>query len=184
MYPIHLAIAKYGEDNFEFKILEWTDDFNNKEKEYIKTLNTICPNGYNIAEGGSNMIMFGEDHPRNTLPDIIVTKIIEELKDGKLSDRELAKKYETTDKIIADINHGYSHHKDEIQYPIRKKLGLQKISEEQLFEIRKYLKDTCLSYQEIANLYGVSKGAIYHINKGLTFFDNKIDYPIRKEPNG
>ena len=69
MYPIHLAIAKYGEDNFEFKILEWTDDFNNKEKEYIKTLNTICPSGYNIAEGGSNMIMFGEDHPRNTLPE-------------------------------------------------------------------------------------------------------------------
>lgn len=180
MYPLHLAISKYGEDNFDFKILEWTDDFNNKEKEYIKIMNTICPNGYNISEGGSNMIMYGQNHPRNTISDIDVNKIIDELMNGNLSDRDLAKKYKTTDKIIADINHGYTHRRDGIKYPIRKKNGLQQISERQLIEIQKYLKDTHLTYQEIADMYNVSKGAIYHINKGLTFHNDNIDYPIRK----
>lgn len=58
-YPIHLAIAKYGEENFSFKILEWTEDYNNEEKRLIKKYNSLSPNGYNILEGGSNPVMYG-----------------------------------------------------------------------------------------------------------------------------
>lgn len=178
--PIHLAIAKYGEDNFNFDILEWTDDYDNREIQTIKELNTIAPNGYNISSGGNCNVMIGEEHPRNTLSDLTLLNIIKDLKESKMSDREIARKYNTTDKIVADVNHGYAHKKDNISYPIRRKIGLQKLSVAQADEIIELLKNTTMSYQELANKYGISKGVIYHINKGLTFHDDNRIYPIRK----
>lgn len=179
-YPIHLAISKYGENNFSFDILEWTEDYDEREKQLICELGTISPSGYNIATGGGNNVMIGEDHPRNTIDNNTVLSIIQELKEGSLSDRDIAKKYCTTDKIVADINHGYSHHIDNETYPIRKKIGLQKITEEQLKEIVRCLSETHMSYQQLADKYNVSRGAIYHINKGLTFHDDNLVYPIRR----
>lgn len=178
-YPIHLAIAKYGESNFSFDIVEWTEDYDNREIQLIKELNTLSPNGYNIATGGVRNVMIGEEHPRNTVDDNTVTCIIKDLSDGKLSDRDIAKKYITTDKVVADINHGYSHRRDNVDYPIRKKSGLQKLSLQQVEEIIDKLSHTTMTYEEIAKQYGVSKGAIYHINKGLTFYDSNRKYPIR-----
>ncbi|HSH25528.1 MAG TPA: NUMOD1 domain-containing DNA-binding protein [Massilibacterium sp.] len=49
---------KYGEDVFEFKILECRDknidELNDSEDFWIRTLNTITPNGYNSVYGGRN----------------------------------------------------------------------------------------------------------------------------------
>lgn len=177
--PIHLAISKYGEDNFDFEILEWTDDYDNREKQIINELNTISPNGYNVSSGGNSNVMIGEDNPRNTLSNKVVLNIIKDLKESQLSDRDIARKYNSTDKIIADINHGYTHKQNDIIYPIRRKIGLQKLSMEQVNEIIEHLKNTTISYQELADKYKVSKGAIYHINKGLTFHDDSRVYPIR-----
>lgn len=59
----HSAIRKYGDDNFEWKVLERckTKDFLNKrEKYYIKKLNTSIPNGYNLNNGGSSVAGFGQ----------------------------------------------------------------------------------------------------------------------------
>ena len=63
--PIHLAISKYGVDNFDFKVLEWTEDYDNREIQVIKELDTLSPNGYNVAKGGNSNVMLGDDHPRN-----------------------------------------------------------------------------------------------------------------------
>lgn len=177
--PIHQAIKKYGEENFSFTILEWTENFNKREIELIKEYNCKVPNGYNISSGGENYIMYGEDNPKNTIKENIVNKIIEELKNNNLSDRAIAKKYNTTDKIIADINHGITHYRKEISYPIRIKKGLQKIKREELNTIKYLLKNTNKSYKEIAKIFNLSKGAIYHINKGLTFYNINEKYPIR-----
>ena len=177
--PIHMAISKYGADNFDFKVLEWTEDYDNREIQVIKELDTLSPNGYNVAKGGNSNVMLGEDHPRNVLSNKAVQEVIAELKENKLSDREIAKKYGATDKIIADINHGYSHHNDKETYPIRRKLGLQKLTIQQVKDIIWKLINTKLSYQEIADIYKVSKGAIYHINKGLTFHSDEYIYPLR-----
>ena len=177
-FPIHLAINKYGEENFTFEIIEWTEDFNNEEKRLIKELNTICPNGYNVGEGGENYVMYGENNPKNITPSNVVPLIIQDLKENKLSDRQIAKKYNLTDKIIADINHGYSHKQKNEQYPIRIKKGLQKLTLEQVDEIKKILETSMISYQELANKYNVSKSTIANINKGLTFKEDRI-YPIR-----
>ncbi len=180
--PIHLAISKYGEENFSFTVLEWTENYNNAEYENIKLYNSISPNGYNVSIGGEYVnVMIGENHPRNTISNEVLFNIVNDLHDNSLSDREIAKKYNTTDKIIADINHGYSHHINGEKYPLRIKKGQQKLTLKQVNEIKQSLKYTKQTYKELAKQYNVTKGVIYHINKGLTFYDSTEIYPLRKD---
>lgn len=53
--PFHLALVKYGIDNFDFKVLVECskDELNDKEKYYIKQYNSLVPNGYNLQQGGT-----------------------------------------------------------------------------------------------------------------------------------
>lgn len=176
--PIHLAIEKYGEENFSFEVLEWTDDYDNEERRLIKEYNSISPNGYNIGEGGENYVMYGEDNPRNIVKNSDVPLIIQDLKDNKMTNRAIAEKYGLTDKIIADINHGYSHKVEGEEYPIRIKKGSQKLTIEQVKEIKQALENTLISYNELGRIYGVSKQTIYSINVGKTFKEER-KYPIR-----
>ena len=55
-FYIHRALKKYGIENFTFKILEECsqNELNDKEQFYIKTYNSLVPNGYNMIPGGSN----------------------------------------------------------------------------------------------------------------------------------
>lgn len=58
------AIRKYGKYNFELSILEYNvpiEKLNEKEQHYIKELNTMAPNGYNLTSGGkANQIVSEE----------------------------------------------------------------------------------------------------------------------------
>lgn len=51
---LHQAIRKYGDDNFEWRILEEcsTDVIDERERILIQEYNTLSPNGYNILDGG------------------------------------------------------------------------------------------------------------------------------------
>lgn len=54
---IHRSIAKYGINSFKWEIIdkaESFDELNNKERYYIVKYNSLIPNGYNCAEGGTN----------------------------------------------------------------------------------------------------------------------------------
>lgn len=180
-YPIHLAINKYGKENFIFTILEWTEQFDQREKELIIEYNTLVPNGYNIATGGNSCVLIGEDHPRNTISNNTVANIIFDLQNNfLLTDREIAKKYNTTDKIVADINHGYSHRIEEIKYPIRNRKGSQKLSDNIVAQIKQDLKFTQLSYTEIAKKYSTTKTNIAQINHGRSWKRPNEIYPIRE----
>lgn len=180
--PIHLAINKYGKENFLFEVLEWSEDYNKREEELIQKYNSLIPNGYNILNGSSNNpVMFEENHPRNTLPTIIIDSIIEELKENKISDVELSKKYNTTTKIISDINHGITHKRENIDYPIRIRKGRTGgLSLEQRLQIIEDLKNTTLSYNKLAEKYKVSKSLIGHINHGRYNPVDGQNYPIRR----
>ena len=49
------AIQKYGVSNFHFEVLYSNlsiEEASEKEKELIESLNTLSPNGYNLAKGG------------------------------------------------------------------------------------------------------------------------------------
>ena len=50
--PLYRAFSKYGIHNFEFIILEETDDEDNREKYYISLYNSFGKNGYNATLGG------------------------------------------------------------------------------------------------------------------------------------
>lgn len=60
--PIHLAMAKYGEDNFVYTVLEQCpkEELNEKEIYWIETLSACDKNiGYNIAKGGNDSTHIG-----------------------------------------------------------------------------------------------------------------------------
>lgn len=53
----HLAVHKYGKENFEIKVLakcNSIEEMNHREVYYIRLLNTLAPNGYNLDSGGKN----------------------------------------------------------------------------------------------------------------------------------
>lgn len=51
---IHVAMRKYGLDNFIYEVLEQcaAEELDEKERYWISLLNCITPNGYNILSGG------------------------------------------------------------------------------------------------------------------------------------
>jgi len=58
------AILKYGKENFKWTILDIAnniEELNEKERYWIKTLNTVSPNGYNLQLGGNSGGKFSEE---------------------------------------------------------------------------------------------------------------------------
>lgn len=54
---LHTAIKKYGPENFKIEplyVANSIEDLNEKEIFYIKTLNSLAPNGYNLQTGGQS----------------------------------------------------------------------------------------------------------------------------------
>ena len=54
--PLYNALRKYDLNNFSFEELENCENreiANERETFFIKELNTISPNGYNLASGGN-----------------------------------------------------------------------------------------------------------------------------------
>jgi group I intron endonuclease len=66
---LHRAIEKYGEDNFSIEILNVCVDkkaLDVVEMFYIKNMNTLGPNGYNISLGGTGVM-----HGRKMSPEAV-----------------------------------------------------------------------------------------------------------------
>lgn len=62
-YLFKNALRKYGPDSFTWTILEHcssVEDCYKKEIHYIKELNTISPNGYNLTHGGNGGLQSDE----------------------------------------------------------------------------------------------------------------------------
>ena len=98
---LHWAMHKYGIDNFTMEILGWYEDYNEKEKEFIKKYNSISPNGYNILKGGEEPPhRYGENHPLNKYSQELVDKIIEDLRFSNLSQKEIERKYQINQQLI------------------------------------------------------------------------------------
>ena len=61
---IHKALQKYGEENFSIEVLEECsslNDLNKSEIYWIKKLNTLKPNGYNLSNGGNSLGKHSEE---------------------------------------------------------------------------------------------------------------------------
>lgn len=173
------AIRAYGEENFEFQIIGWFDDYNEKEKYYIKYYNTLVPDGYNLMEGGEEPPhKYGEEHPKSVYSQELIDNIIDDLLSHKYTQKEIQKKYNVKQQLITSINRGVTHRRPGLEYPIIKtsKYHINDNTFEEIVYLLKYSTCTCA---EIALYYGFDTSAIKAINTGRNHHKDNINYPIR-----
>lgn len=184
---IDKAIQKYGANNFWFEIIEQqVENYNEREKYWIKELNTIYPNGYNIQQGGEEPpVYYGIEHPLSTFSNIEeIRSLKNDLKNSQMSLSEIAKKYQTSKRTVMRINQGLHYEDVNETYPIRKvPLINGKLTNGQVKEIIEILKFTYRQYEDIGKQYGVSSSTIRKINAGEIHKQTDISYPIRKYKN-
>lgn len=119
LYNIRLycAFRKYGIENFIFEIIELCDKNKLNERElywieyYNSTDNKI---GYNIQPGGNN-------HSFLKLKNEEISDIENLLQNTKLSQQEIANKYNISQKTVSNINTGKYYENLNLSYPLRKK---------------------------------------------------------------
>ena len=139
--PLYNAFRKYGIENFSFEIIEECDEnlLEEREKYYIKTINTIKPDGYNLTEGGECHFQEEENHPlaKLTKEDVIFCR--KEYLKGSRS-KEIYEKY-YKDKIaysgFQNMWHGRSWKKIMPEVFEHNPHQRQKITEEDIYDIRK-----------------------------------------------
>lgn len=87
---IHEAIVKYDIENFDFDILGWFTDYNQKEKYYILYYNSLAPSGYNILTGGEDPPhLEGEKNPNAKISKEIADDIKKDLKDWNIPKKNI-----------------------------------------------------------------------------------------------
>lgn len=184
---IDKAIQKYGANNFWFEVIEHQiENYNEREKYWIKKLDSLTPNGYNIQTGGENPpVHYGVDHPLSIFDNIETVNLIkDDLRNTCLSLSEIANKYNSSKRTIMRINQGLHYESIYDVYPIRKEpLQNGKLSNRQIEEIIEILKYTYRQYNDIARQYEVSPSTIKQINSGDVHFNSEESYPIRKYKN-
>lgn len=181
----HRAIQKYGFENFEYEILYTSDnieELNQQEQKFIKELNTLVPNGYNVDNGGRNnihgehkkdsKILMSEAKGALTEEEVKMLRL-EYLNNG--CPTELYKKY-FSNKISsfqAFLNiwcgKRYTYIMPEV-FELRKNKHT-KLNKEKAHEIKELIKQGNLTYREIGELYGVSRSTIQDIQQGKTWKD-------------
>lgn len=113
-YPLYQAFRKYGIENFDFSILEECnrEELNTKEISYIKKFDAYN-NGYNQTIGGdtSSFVKLTEKQ---------IFEIYDLLLNSKLTQNEIADKYNVHFTTISNINTGMTRYHDGIEYPLRK----------------------------------------------------------------
>lgn len=172
---IHEAIVKYGEEHFNFQIIEEYENRSTvltREKELISLLNCQAPNGYNIHEGG------GAPPIQNKVNIEQVKLIVEDLTNNVLTKEEIINKYNITKSILSNINLGKAWRDDKLTYPLR-------ANEHELLvvranKIKQLLKTTNKTQKEIGEEFNISRTEVCHINIGKSFYDEKEHYPLRK----
>jgi len=180
--PIHSAIKKYGRENFILEVIEWTENYNEREIYWINELNSKSPNGYNVADGGEEPPhRYGEDHHKSTITDAQVEIVINELRKGILTEPEIGRLFTPpfSQTLINNINWGITHRRDNETYPIRKNCPYN-LTEEQVGDVKWLLKNTLYTCCQIADYYHVNATTIKHINTGRNYYNDSNDYPLRK----
>ena len=116
--PLHRAIRKYEKENFEFTIIEECSpsELNQKECYWIKRYNSLHA-GYNRTSGGEKPEIMYRKLNQNKIDEIVNL-----LKNTKLTQKEIAKKYNVCASLISHINTGTWGYKQKVNetLPIRK----------------------------------------------------------------
>lgn len=186
----HLALRKYGEENFDFEIIEeiseefGRDYLNERERFFIQLFKShVSENGYNITWGGDgcNKIpkTFEECCACSKILTINQIKDIQQMLIDGYQYFEIKQKYPVlTDSFCSNINNGWNFKRDDLQYPL-KNLHT-KFSKDTMVAIKNDIKNN-VTYNEISKKYGISPGYISEINSGHRWFDKNEFYPLCKK---
>jgi hypothetical protein len=111
---LYKDIREYGIENFKFEILETVDLTTLEEKwiqqEYQKSNNIYNKNLYPHSDPGCQTRIFNDEE---------ITEIILLLKENKLSNIQISKKFNCSSTTIDNINNGTTYVQDNQEYPIR-----------------------------------------------------------------
>lgn len=116
--PLYKAIRKYGINNFTFEILEECkkEELDSKEIYYIKFFDSHNEkNGYNLTDGGNN-----SRTEKLLLSEQQVNEIYNLLLESKLTQTEIANKYNISQRLVSGINLGQYYITDKYIYPLQK----------------------------------------------------------------
>lgn len=174
---ISKAIKKYGKENFEIEILEsQVDDYDEKEREWIKDLDTIAPKGYNVSYGGQG-VGAGIEHPSSIFKSKEeLEKVINDIKNTNITFEKLGIKYGCTPITISDINRGKYYYDSTLSYPLR----VTRYTKEKIKQIKYSLKyELDKTMKDIAEEYEVDLSQVNEINQGrLHPYPNEV-HPLR-----
>ena len=99
------------------------------------------------------------------------------LKTTKLSQKEIAEKFGLKRSFITMINIGQNHYDANENYPLRKE---KYNNTTPVNEIKDMLLTTTIPMNKIAEHFQVKSEVVYNINKGKTYKDASLNYPLRK----
>lgn len=178
---IERAIKKYGIENFEFVILEWTKDYDERERYWIDFYRSFKPNGYNICEGGGYLPnQQGENHSQVLISAETAQAIQRDLMNHAIPQRQIVKKYGVTTSLVKNINSGHTWDYYSLEYPLRPTEW--DLNKDRAKEVIRLLKETTLPMAEIGSLVGWGNSQVTMINKGENHRQNGEIYPIRPNP--
>ena len=176
---IHRAMTKYGIDKFYYQILEHqVEDYDEREQYWIKKLNSVTPNGYNIAPGGK-----GTGQCINAPTSIFKSQeellsCISEISSTSKTFTNIAMKYGCSPDVIIHINDGSRYHQDNLEYPLR--ATNYRYSLDLVKQIKYSLKyELDLKMNQIAEMYGIDISQVNQINQGRIYFVKNDKYPLR-----
>ena len=171
---INKAINKYGKENFDFEIIGWFEDYNEKEKYYINYYMSRAPYGYNLTEGGENPPIGAHNKITKDIAELIQS----DLMNFNIPRKQIIAKYKITNDITRHINEGSSWRNENLNYPLRPKES--EINNLKALKVIELLKNTKMSQKEIGQEVGWNRSAITMINIGKNHHQENLDYPIRK----
>lgn len=179
---IHKAFRKYGFDNFTYEILvKDIDDINvlnELEIYYIKKFNCQTPNGYNVEAGGKNSAKPKTlEHRKKEiwgqakLTEEEVIELREAYRDKKSPTEIYKKKYANKMHYNSFLNIWSGKRYALIMPEVFQNGRHTKLNAKIVRKIRKDRETTKLSYDKLAEKYGVSKGTIADIINKRTWKD-------------
>lgn len=122
---LYSAMRYYGIENFRIeKLYEFNEERENweeLEQKFIKELDTLAPNGYNLLEGGNKPpAHFGNNNTKTKLKDEELPFLIAALKDTSKTIKQIAKEFGLSVDQVSRINQGENRKIEGFDYPIRK----------------------------------------------------------------
>jgi len=144
---LYNAFIKYSIKSFKFEIICicFDEDCNRYEEEYIKKLNTIVPNGYNLQSGGNN---------RRQHPESILKKTIS----MKNSDKYEEYKKNISIRMRGENNPNFGKKiSEEQKIKTRETLKNNKVIKEKSEETKKKISDSLKKYYSENNISKLSK---------------------------